>query len=100
MDRKEELREIVNNEKLFFPLIDQIVSLELELEKIEKLPMYKVNPANPEQQKILPAFKIYKELLQQYNNCIKSIARSLGLDDKDEESPLRQWARNKLKGDE
>ena len=99
MSRKEELLKIVNNEPLFVPLVDQIMSLENELEKIEKLPFYKINPSNPEQQKILPAFKIYKELLQQYTNCIKCIARSLGIDDKDEESPLRKWARSKMKGD-
>lgn len=90
-DRVKELRKITNNEPLLFPLIDQVAEIESRLAQVGKLPFYKVNPNNPEQQKMLPAFKIYKELLQQYTNCIKTLAHSAGIDESDEESPLRKW---------
>lgn len=99
MNRKEELLKIVNNEPLFVPLVDQIISLEKKIAEIEKLPFYKVNPANSSQQKLLPAFRLYKELLQQYTNCIKCLARTSGMDEKDEESPLRAWTRKRIEGD-
>ena len=96
--RRDELKKIINNEPLLLPLVDQITSIEAELTEVEKLPFYKVNPKNPEQQKMLPAFRIYKELLQQYTNCIKVLAKSTGLDDKDEESPLRKWVNARMEG--
>lgn len=95
MTRKEELLKIINNDALYLPLVDQIMNIEKELVRIEKLPFYKVNPQNQEQQKMLPAFKIYKELLQQYTNCLKCLAKTSGIDDKQEESPLREWARSR-----
>lgn len=93
MDRKDELLKIINNEPLLLPLVDQIVGIEAKLDEVQKLPFYKVNPNNNQQQKMLPAFRIYKELLQQYTNCIKCLAHSAGVDDKDEESPLRAWVK-------
>ena len=94
--RKEELISIINNEPLLIPLVEEVVMIEEQLYELKKLPFYKVNPKNAEQQKMLPAFRIYKELLQQYTNCIKTLAKSIGMDEKDEESPLRQWTRQRL----
>ena len=53
LNRKEELMKIVNksNETIAEPLIDKVLFLENQLESLEKLPMIKVNPNNPEQQK-------------------------------------------------
>lgn len=99
MDRKEELLKIVNDEPLLLPLVEEVIMIEEQLAEVRKLPFYKVNPNNPTQQKMLPAFRIYKELLQQYTNCIKCLARSAGIDDKDEESPLRKWVNSRLNAD-
>ena len=57
LNRKEELMKIVNksNETIAEPLIDKVLFLENQLESLEKLPMIKVNPNNPEQQKATPA---------------------------------------------
>lgn len=98
MDRKKQLIDIVGkeNSNLFTTLIDQIIYLENKISEVEKLPFYKVNPKNPLQQKMLPAFKLYKELLQQYTNCIRTIARASGVNEHDEESPLRIWVQNRM----
>lgn len=99
MSRKNELLKIVNNEPLLIPLVEEVVMIEEQLTEVRKLPFYKVNPNNPTQQKMLTAFRIYKELLQQYTNCIKTLARSIGMDEKDEESPLRKWVNSRMDGD-
>lgn len=103
MDRKEELIKIVcqqgnENKVTLLPLINQIIFMENKLDELKQLPFYKFNPDNPQQQKMLPAFKIYKEMLQQYTNCIKVIGRASGQDMDNEESPLRKWANKKLEG--
>ena len=90
MTRVDQLKTAVGNNETLFPLIQQIVYLEGELEKLEKLPKIRFNPDKPEQQKITPAAKLYKEYLQQYVNCIKLLEKDT--DDGGEEiSPLRAW---------
>ena len=74
-------------------LVSKMLFLEKRLEELEKLPFIKVNPNNPAQQKATPAAKQYKELLQQYTNCIKILSRAGNVDDSEEESPLRKWVR-------
>jgi hypothetical protein len=100
MDRKETLMAMIDekSKSLLSPLIDTVVKMEIDLAEMEKLPFYKVNPNNPYQQKILPVFKAYKELMQQYTNNIKIIGRVVGVDDSDNESPLRKWVRNRVEG--
>ena len=99
-ERKEELQKIVNKEPLLMPMVEEVITIEKQLSEVRKLPFYKVNPKNTQQQKVLPAFRVYKELLQQYTNCIKTLAKSIGMDDKDEESPLRKWASQRMNTDE
>ena len=93
--RKDELIKIVDDGVLFSQLIDEIIFLENRLTELKKLPFINVNPNNKAQQKATPASRQYKELLQQYLNCIKVLARATGQDLDDEESPLRQWVREK-----
>lgn len=76
--------------------IDNIVELEGRLTYLKGLPFISVNPNNPVQQKATPASKMYKELLQQYINCIKAVEYVIYKDkrlegDEAEESPLRAW---------
>jgi hypothetical protein len=94
MDRKEELLKIIGtNDKLIIQLVDEIIFVENQLIELKKLPFISVNPKNPQQQRSTPAAKQYKEFLQQYTNCIKVLARATGQDDKEEDSPLRKWAK-------
>lgn len=99
MDRKEELMKLVNdsNAATITPLIDKMLFLESQLESLEKLPMIKVHPTNPEIQKTTPAAKLYKEFLQQYTNIIKTISHVVGDDSTEEESPLSKWV--KMRGE-
>lgn len=97
MERREELLKLVNdsNETIVKPLIEKMLFLENQLEQLEKLPMIKVHPEMPELQKTTPAAKLYKEFLQQYTNIIKVISRATGVENDEEDSPLRKWVRSR-----
>lgn len=94
--REKELFEYVSKDINFLPLIRQIVKLEGQLEELAKLPFYKVHPRDMTKQKVLPAGKQYKELLQQYINGLKVLQRRAGGDAADDESPLRRWLNENL----
>ena len=94
MDRKNELLKLAGDDVTLIELVSKMLFLEKRLEELEKLPFIKVNPNNPAQQKATPAAKQYKELLQQYTNCIKILSRTGNADDSEDESPLRKWVRN------
>lgn len=94
IERRETLLKL-SDDPMIISLIEKMLFLEGELEKLEKLPMIRVNPNNPEQQKSTPAAKLYKEFLQQYTNVIKVVARATGEDDKVEDSPLRAWVNSR-----
>lgn len=95
MTRKEELLhifdEVEDTKGLVVPMIDDVVFLEQQLRDLRKLPFIRVNPKDPAQQKPTPAAKQYKELLQQYNNCIKILTSIVRKDTPEEESPLRAF---------
>ena len=98
VDRREELLKIVNdsNRSTILPLIDEMIYLENQLDYYRSLPMIKVNPENPMQQKATPASKLYKEFLQQYTNVVKVISRATTDETEQGESPLRKWANSRL----
>lgn len=96
MNRKEHLTKIFesvdeNVKDIILPMIDDVVFLEDKLEELRKLPFIRFNPNNPSQQKNTPAAKLYKELLQQYNNCIKIMCGVLSKNGEAEESPLQAY---------
>ena len=97
MDRHDELTGILDNNATAEPLIDEIIYLENQLNELRRLPKIRVNSNNPEQQKATPAAKLYKEYLQQYINALKLLIHLSGGDEVEEESPLREWAKAKLK---
>jgi hypothetical protein len=74
-----------------------VVFLEAQLKELKKLPFIRVNPDNPAEQKPTAAAKQYKEFLQQYNNCIKILISVLNKNEVVEDSPLRQFLKEKLK---
>ena len=94
-ERKKELERIfadIEDEKgVVSPLIDDVVFLEETLEHLRTLPFMRVNPSDPSQQKATPAAKQYKELLQQYNNCVKILLGVLKRNGTEDESPLRAF---------
>lgn len=97
MGRREELTQILKDNAAAAPLIEEILYLENQLDALRALPKIRVNPDNPEQQKITPAAKLYKEYLQQYLNALKLLL-VMDHDDNDDgnESPLRKWAKQKI----
>ena len=96
-DGRWEARVVVSYDEKGMPKTKNVTAVSKAkcLEKLEKLPMIRVNPNNPEQQKSTPAAKLYKEFLQQYTNVIKVVARATGEDDKVEDSPLRAWVNSR-----
>ena len=91
MSRKEELLKVIENDVTLIPLVTEMVYLEKQLDELRELPKIKVHPTDPSKQKATPAAKLYKEYLQQYTNVVKILIRKTGVDEDDEESPLRKW---------
>ena len=94
MSRKDELLKGFKDSEalpIVTPLIDDVVFIEGQLKELKQLPFIRVNPNNPADQKATPASKQYKELLQQYNNCIKILAGLINKEDGSGESPLREY---------
>lgn len=91
MDRREELLKLLNNDVTYIPLITEMVYLENQLDELRKLPKIKIHPTDPTKQKTTPAAKLYKEYLQQYTNIVRILMKATGIDESEEESPLRKW---------
>lgn len=91
MERIDKLKKMVDNNAVYFPLIEHMLELEKELDRLKELPHIRVNPNNPELQKTTPAAKQYKEFLQQYLNALKVLGKITGKDNETEDSPLREW---------
>lgn len=73
------------------PMIEDVVFLEGRLTELRAMPFLRVNPKNPADQKPTAAARQYKELLQQYNNCIKILTGILRKIGQEEISPLRAY---------
>lgn len=102
MNRKQELQKLCAGlddaaKTITAPIIDDIVFLEERLTELKKYPFISTNPENPAMQKQTAAAKQYKELLQQYSNCIKILLGVLGKSETEETSPLREYLK-RMKG--
>ena len=97
--RREELLNIFKDVEgvndIITPLIDDVVFLEDKLVELRQLPFIRVNPDNTSMQKSTPAAKMYKEFLQQYNNCIKILCSVLTKNAGEEDSPLRAFLKTR-----
>lgn len=91
MSRKEELLKLLNNDITYIPLVTEMVYLEDQLDELRELPKIKVHPTDKTKQKTTPAAKLYKEYLQQYTNIVRILMKATGVDESEEESPLRKW---------
>lgn len=99
-DRKAELQSIYDHiddstKTVLQNIFGETAYIEDRLKELKKYPFIEVNPKNPAQQRTTPAAKQYKELLQQYNNCIKILLGVLIKSETAEDSPLREYL-NKL----
>lgn len=92
-DRKEELLSLIEENSALVPLVNEMVYLEDQLDTLRSLPKIKIHPKDPSIQKITPAAKLYKELLQQYTNIVRIMMKATGIEDIEEDSPLRQWVK-------
>lgn len=93
MTRKEELLNFIGEDSTLIPLVEEMVYLEEQLDYLRGLPKINVHPKDPSKQKVTPAAKLYKELLQQYTNIVRIMIRVTGVEEQEEESPLREWVR-------
>lgn len=91
MTRREELLKLVEYDVTYVPLINEMVYLEEQLDELRELPKIKIHPTDPTKQKTTPAARLYKEYLQQYTNIIRILMKATGVDETEEESPLRRW---------
>ena len=96
MSRSEELHNLFKDidkgkKSIVENLIDEAVYLEQQLETLKKYPFIKFHPKNPDLQKITAAGKQYREFLQTYTNIIDKLCRIYGNEEREEESPLRQF---------
>ena len=101
MSRKDELLELIGEDstEVVKEILEEIIFIEEKLVELKKLPFIEVHPKNPTKQRNTPAAKMYKELLQQYLNCIKVIENVIykekRLDGENvETSPVREWFEN------
>ena len=83
--------DVEDTKGIILPLIDDVVFLEGQLEALRKLPFIRVSSMDASLQKATPAAKQYKEMLQQYSNCIKILTGIIRKDAPEEESPLRAY---------
>ena len=101
IDRRQQLINLLGDDPRNLKMIDYVVGLEERIDALDQgdkdgtAPFYEVNPKNPQQQRVNPTFKAYKELLQQYTNCYKALFKGVDAEDDKNDSPLRSWAKNR-----
>lgn len=91
MTRKQEIMEDLNNNRIYDPLVNHMVYLEKQLEDFMLLPKIKIDPTDPQRQKLTPACKAYHDYLQQYINMFKVLQKAVGSETEVDESSLTKW---------
>lgn len=96
MDRCEELKKLLDNvddsaKTATTRVLDEMIFIESRLEELKRCPFIRTHPSDPSIQKATPAAKLYKEFLQQYNNCVKILLSVVGHGHEVETSPLREY---------
>ena len=73
MSRKEDLLKLLPAETIVLTeeVVNKILFLEKKMDELKELPFIQVDKKNNMRQRSTPAAKLYKELLQQYTNCVK-----------------------------
>ena len=95
MSRKNELLQIIGDNTLLIPVVDEVIYLEQQLKELREKGFVKRNPRNLEQTKPdKDALRQYKDFSQIYDNKLRLIARVTDAGEGEEESPLRKWAKD------
>lgn len=95
MSRKDELLQIIGDNTLLIPVVDDVLYLEKQLKELREKGFVKRNPRNPEQTKPnKDALRQYKDFSQIYDNKLRLIAKVTDAGEGEEESPLRKWAKD------
>ena len=94
MSRREELEKLITDPTCR-PLIDDMVYLEKELERLRDLPMIKVHPSDPSRQKLTPAARLYREAITEYTNILRILVRSDAKEGQQDLSPLQEWLKRR-----
>lgn len=78
-------------------LVQEMIRLETELDTLspDRMPHYRINPNNPVQMKVTPAFYAYHKTLSTYKEIVRVLLKTE--DGSEEDSPLRAYLK-KLKG--
>lgn len=77
-------------------LVDEMVFLERSMSECRELPMIEVNSKG--EQRMTPAWKIYKDSLSQYSNSVRILLGTLGKQGEEgKDSPLRAYFRELAK---
>lgn len=73
-------------------LVSEMIRLETELDALspDRMPHYRVNPNNPAQMKVTPAFYAYHKTLSAYKEIVRVLLKAAG-GDGGEVSPLRAY---------
>ena len=82
MSRLDDLKEIAEalpaeQKNIIAPLLSDIDFMETRLTSLRALPHIKVHPKDPSKQRITPAGKQYKDVMQSYLNAMKVIISAL-----------------------
>ena len=96
LERLEKLQKIFSNiddsaKEVIFPMLDDVAFIENQLEELKKFPFIEISSRNPARQRQTAAAKQYKELMQQYNACIKTLLTALRRNGGEETSPLEEY---------
>lgn len=91
-----EMLENNDNIAIIRTTIEEVEFLRNKLKHLRRLPFIQIY--NNGKQASTPASKLYKELLQQYNNCIKILLSTASSQGENEVSPLREYF-NKLQSE-
>lgn len=93
MSRKKELMNFFDEEKAVFAekLVDELIFIENQLEEIKKYPMIKVHPKYPDISKPTQSSKLYKDLVQQSSNVVKTLYSLLRKNEVEEKSALEVY---------
>jgi hypothetical protein len=101
LTRAEQLKDIFkdideNEQKLINPLLDEVIFLEEQMQKLKKLPFININPKNQAQQKKTEAAKLYKECSQSYMNAIRILCSLLHKVEGAENDPVDEFLKGRL----
>ena len=79
-----------SEQKVIERLVDEVVFLEKQMEKLRALPFFEVHPRNKNRIRSTPAAKLYKECSQSYMNAVRIMTGLLRKVDTGAESELEK----------